>query len=58
MTYSAEERLKLANILTVEFKTDAEDGQEKSEIIGKEVVKATDRFLELKLTHSLPAAVS
>ena len=40
--YSAEEKLKLANILTIEYQTDAEDGEERSQIARKEVVTATD----------------
>ena len=59
-TYTAEEKLKLAEILTVEYNTEleAEDGDEISSIARKEVVTATDRLLEIKLVHSLPAAVS
>ena len=34
------------------------DSPYKSEIVGIEVIKATDFLLEFKLTHSMPAAVS
>lgn len=57
-TYTEEEKLKLANILKITYNTETEDGPDKSEIISKEVVKATDLLLELKLVHSKPLAVS
>ena len=35
-----------------------DDGPDKSEVIEKEVIAATDRLLEFKLTYSKPEAVS
>ena len=56
--YSEEEKELLAQLLTIEYDSSTDDGQEKSQIVGKEVVTATDTLLEIKLTHSKPAAVS
>ena len=57
-TYSEEDKVKLAGLLKVEYHSSTEEGQERSEIVGIEVITATDTLLELKLTHSNPAVVS
>ena len=57
-TYTLEQRQKLAQILKVEYQSVTDDGPDKSEVIEKEVITATDRLLEFKLTYSKPEAVS
>ena len=63
VTYTAEEREQIANIIVIKYESESGDGDESNpeeiSVISKvEVTKATSTLLEFKLTHSVPLAVS